>query len=410
MTPAVIILMLVLLAIMLRQWIPKQPPIWLIMLLGGIAALLTGSISIKNALQSIDMNVMLYLFGVFALSQALEDSGYLEELGFHAFAHTKTAFHLLFFIILVCGLGSALLMNDTMAIVGIPVLLTIAKRNNLILTPFALALAYSISIGSVMSPIGNPQNLLIAIQGNLSTPFIQFAKHLLIPTLINLVIAYLFIALRFRKTLQRQIIQHTYIPHRNKHLTLLCKIGLLIMLTLIVLKIVLIYLHLDWELPFSIIALGAAAPILLFSQQRFSVLKKMDWGTLLFFIGLFILMRAVWDAGFFQHILKTQRVDVHHTSTILIISALFSQLISNVPLVALYLPLLHHSANTTQLLALAAGSTIAGNFFIIGAASNIIILQNAEKRGAHAFSFWGFAALGIPLGVANLLVYFWFLT
>jgi len=91
---------------------------------------------------------------------------------------------------------------------------------------------------------------------------------------------------------------------------------------------------------------------------------------------------------------------------ILGISVCLSQLISNVPLVALYLPLLIHAgASTRELVALAAGSTIAGNMLILGAASNVIIIQNAEKKG-ETLTFLDFAKIGIPLTIINILVYY----
>ncbi len=87
-----------------------------------------------------------------------------------------------------------------------------------------------------------------------------------------------------------------------------------------------------------------------------------------------------------------------------------SQLISNVPLVALYLPLLNsHNVNNFGMIALAAGSTIAGNLFILGAASNIIIIQNAEKKNGETLTFLEFVKVGLPLTIINALVYYFFL-
>ncbi len=95
---------------------------------------------------------------------------------------------------------------------------------------------------------------------------------------------------------------------------------------------------------------------------------------------------------------------------IMTISALVSQLISNVPLVALYLPTLKEVATGMgSFMALAAESTIAGNLLIFGAASNLIIIQNAEKRGDRGISFFHFAKYGIPFTVLNFLIYWLFL-
>ncbi len=91
----------------------------------------------------------------------------------------------------------------------------------------------------------------------------------------------------------------------------------------------------------------------------------------------------------------------------MILSVTLSQLRSNVPLVTLYPPMLVNP-DAQSLMALAAGSTIAGNLCILGAASNVIIIQNAEKSGGTRV-FFEFARVGIPLGFLNLLIYWaWF--
>ena len=95
---------------------------------------------------------------------------------------------------------------------------------------------------------------------------------------------------------------------------------------------------------------------------------------------------------------------------ILGVSVVLSQVLSNVPLVALYLPvLLHAGATTAGMMALAAGSTIAGNLTILGAASNIIIIQNAEKRGGFTLPFLEFVRIGVPLTILNVAVYWLYL-
>jgi Na+/H+ antiporter NhaD/arsenite permease-like protein len=96
---------------------------------------------------------------------------------------------------------------------------------------------------------------------------------------------------------------------------------------------------------------------------------------------------------------------------ILVIGVVVSQLISNVPMVALFLPLLV-SANpgVREFVALSAGSTIAGNMFILGAASNVIIIQHAEKQDSgETLTFVEFAKVGVPLTTINIAVYWLFL-
>lgn len=169
-------------------------------------------------------------------------------------------------------------------------------------------------------------------------------------------------------------------------------------------------LGLESDFRLTYIALISALPIIAFLPRRLGILRRMDWSTLVFFAAMFVLMQSVWDSGFFQTALNAAHLTLTSTGTILAVSILLSQLISNVPLVALYLPvLLQVGASTKAMMALAAGSTIAGNLSILGAASNVIIIQNAEKRSGATLTFWEFVRLGIPLTMANLLVYWWFL-
>lgn len=169
-------------------------------------------------------------------------------------------------------------------------------------------------------------------------------------------------------------------------------------------------MNLSFDFKLTYIALISMLPILIFSKKRIKIVKQIDWHTLVFFASMFVLMQSVWDSGFFQNIITKSHINILSTNMILTVSVLLSQLISNVPLVALYLPMLANTGATTKaMMALAAGSTIAGNLFILGAASNVIIIQNAEKKYKETLTFWEFARIGIPLTGINILVYRLFL-
>jgi len=114
-------------------------------------------------------------------------------------------------------------------------------------------------------------------------------------------------------------------------------------------------------------------------------------------------MESVWRSGIFQSLMTDSQADLTSIPAILTLSVLFSQLISNVPFVALCQPLLV-DPSARELMALAAGSTIAGNLFILGAASNVIIIQKAERSG-ETLTFLEFARVGVPLTAMNVLVY-----
>jgi Na+/H+ antiporter NhaD/arsenite permease-like protein len=203
-------------------------------------------------------------------------------------------------------------------------------------------------------------------------------------------------------------LNHFRDPIKDHRLAFLSKASLVLIVILIMIKVIIVFMGMDIDFRLTYIAVISSLPVLLFSNKRFKIIKQIDWHTLVFFAALFVLMEAVWQTGFFQSLIKG--FDITLIPAILIISILLSQLISNVPFVALYLPLLMYAgASTKEMMALAAGSTIAGNLFILGAASNVIIIQNAEKKG-ESLTFFEFALVGVPITIGNVAVYWIFLS
>ena len=384
--------------------------IWQIMLLGALVVLVSGQISPADALRSINADVMLFLFGVFLIGQALEDSGYLGHLASKVFRKARSLNSLVLFILFGMGLLSAVLMNDTLAIVGTPVVLSLATKTNTQPKILLLSLAFAVTIGSVMSPIGNPQNLLIALHGDLPNPFITFLKYLLAPTLVNLFVAYLLLRLFYRKHFSGQPLPHSLETIKDARLATLSKISLILLVAMILVRIIIVLVGVDFDFKLTYIALIAALPVFLYLPKRPGTFKRLDWSTLVFFAAMFVLMQSVWDSGYFQSAIESANVDLTSNGMIIGVSVILSQLLSNVPLVALYLPVLAHlGALTAGMMALAAGSTIAGNLTILGAASNVIIIQNAEKKGGVTLHFLEFVKIGVPLTIINAAVYWAFL-
>ncbi len=384
--------------------------IWQVMLLGAGIVLVSGQIPLDAAWHSINLDVMLFLFGMFVVGHAIEESGYLAHVSYQYFKRARSRDSLLLMLLFGGGIASAFLMNDTLAIVGTPVVLLLARKHGMSPKLLLIALAFAVTIGSVMSPIGNPQNLLIALNGQMDNPFLTFLRYLLLPTLLNLYISFLLLKKMFPDDFQDAELTHSQEPIRDHHLAFLARVSLNIVLVLVAAKIVTaaIFPAIDFRL--THIALAACLPIVVGSPKRWRILRGIDWHTLTFFAAMFVLMESVWLTGFFQKTISDFHIPVTSIEMILAISVLLSQLISNVPLVALYQPLLMNAGVTTaELMALAAGSTIAGNMFILGAASNVIIIQNAERRTKQTITFVEFARGGIPLTILNTFVYWVFL-
>ena len=400
----------VFLLIAVRQVGGLQLQIWHIMLAGAVTVVLTGAIAPLAALTAINFDIMLFLFCMFIVGDALEESGYLAHLSYKYFRRAATLDALVLMVLFGTGFLSALLMNDTIGIIGTPVMLLLARKHAMPAKPLLLALAFGVTIGSVLSPIGNPQNLLIAVQGNIPNAFILFFRWLLIPSIINLFVAFAFLRLYYRTDFHEAELSHSQEPIRNHELAWLSKISLWIIVVLVGVKVISASLGADDFLRLTHIALAACLPILIASPRRWHIIRRIDWHTLVFFAAMFVLMESVWNTGFFQGILERGQVDLHSPAALISVSVVVSQFVSNVPLVALMMPaLLKSGVGTPGLLALAAGSTIAGNLSILGAASNVIIIQNAERRGKETIGFWEFLRIGAPLTIVNAFVYWVFL-
>lgn len=199
-------------------------------------------------------------------------------------------------------------------------------------------------------------------------------------------------------------------PIRDERLAMLSRVSLILLVALIIAKIATVLLGLKIDFRLTYIALASAFPIVLLSPKRLVIIRRIDWYTLIFFAAMFVLMESAWDSGVIQSMLNAAHLALTSTGVILGISVLLSQLISNVPFVALYLPLLLRLGSSVKgMMTLAAGSTIAGNFSLLGAASNAIIIQNAEKNSNETLTFMDFIKVGIPLTVINIAVYWLFL-
>ncbi|HNV38629.1 MAG TPA: SLC13 family permease [Methanoculleus sp.] len=401
----IVVLVVVFLLIAVRKVGNTSLCIWQVVLSGAAAVLVTGAITPADALLSINPDVMLFLFFMFVIGEALAESGYLYHLSYRLFSRAESVRHLVVLILAGGGILSALLMNDTLAVVGTPLMLYFARRHGISAKLLLLSLAFAITTGSVVSPIGNPQNLLIALSGGIGNPFVTFPLYLAVPTAISLLLAYIFLCRAFPGEFHRDPLVHRKEEIRDPALAALARLSLVLLVLLIAAKVAAAVLVPDIEFRLTWIAVVAAMPVLIGSSRRFELVRRIDWATLVFFAGLFVLMASVWQSGFFQPLIEESSLDLAAVPVIMAMSVVVSQFVSNVPFVALSLPVLAHlGTSTTGMMALAAGSTIAGNMLILGAASNVIVIQGAE-RGGETLTFGEFARVGVPLTVAQAAVY-----
>jgi Na+/H+ antiporter NhaD/arsenite permease-like protein len=397
-------------------------PIWVAMLIGAALMIVFQIIPIESAVKSIQLDVIAFLFGMFSIVSALDKSGVLRLVAMKMLSKAKTPNSLLMIYVVGMGLLSAFLVNDIIALMAIPLVAYISKQIGIKPVVLLIALAFGITVGSTMTPIGNPQNLLIALQSGISLPFTTFLEFLSIPTVINLFLTYYILKIYFKKDLlqlssyqSNTILQNVVIENPR-----LAKISIIILLVTIAgffISEVLHFLHI-FDISISVIALIGAAVLYTVSSQRREILKSVNYSVMIFFAAMFVVTYALWSSGavslFMKYLPIPNPNDVFQSSTVIsAYSVTLGQILSNVPFVALYNHVMIDNGFTgihvVQWMMLAAASTIAGNLTILGAASSIIIIQAAESKGIKAFTFLEFFKIGAVVTVVNLAVYYLFI-
>lgn len=406
-TTSLIVSCLIFFLIAIRQWLPSALRIWHIMVAGAVALLVLREISPSSAFWAVDWDVIAYLFGVFVIAAALYDSGISHAIGARiaAMRHPHLA---LFVLIVATALGSAVLTNDAAAVIGTPIILMLAQTMRLPAVPLLIALCAAVTVGSMISPVGNPQNILIATSGHVNNPVVTFAWWLTVPTVASLVFVFywsLRLMAKAPQPAQREI-EALSAPASNAR-TWPAYVGTALLVVLIVAGSVLQGLNDRFALPFGIASLIACAPIFLFSNRRVQTFKEIDWPTLAFFVAMFVVTGSLLQSGSLQALLGSLQSQLGEPPVTAAISFWASQLFSNVPVVDIYLKLLPHG-EIPNLMMLAGMSTLAGNLFIISAASNVIVVQQAERFGEAPFTFWQFTLAVLPITLVSVgVTYGW---
>ncbi|ACP36146.1 Citrate transporter [Sulfolobus islandicus L.S.2.15] len=401
-----LIVMMITYGLIISRGITKIPP-WTSMFFGGILMVILGVISPEEALQSINLDVILFLITLFTFASALEVSGFLKFLAYEIIEKYKEPKKVLFYILLYSGLLSNLVTNDGISASWTPVILELSRMIGVSEVPFLYALAVGVTVGSVIMPTGNPQNLLIALESGIRNPFIVFTIYLTLPSIISLVIAYFILFRLFRKSLS--LPNGLNMKKEEGKIDFDRRLGYLT-LALLAVTVILFFSLSFFKIDILLGSLVTSSLLLLITENRRDIVRRMDWPTILFFIGLFIFTEGVLKSGIIQY-LANFLPPPDNVASIMIVSILLSQVLSNVPLVAIYIPIMISHGNITVVdwLALAAGSTIAGNFTILGAASNVIISEASESRGGKGFNFVEFMKYTIPILIPNAIIIYLFL-
>jgi Na+/H+ antiporter NhaD/arsenite permease-like protein len=361
--------------------------------LGAVAFLATGWITFDQAVKAVDAPTLVVLFGMMLLSAQYRASGLYAVIG-QRLARVDDPRHLLLGTILVAAILSALLTNDVTCFALTPLLagaLLASGRNPL---PYLLALACASNIGSALTPIGNPQNILIA--QSLHLPFQHFVLACAAPVALSLAAVYLLIA--------RQVDSGSERPLQPPATATQEKISLRKWpaMKAIVLTVVAIALFLT-PVPAPVTALGVAGAVLT-SRRMHSrdMMAMVDWNLLALFVGLFIVGKGFelsgWTAAA-RDGLAAAGFDLTHPAVLILVVSLLCLAVGNVPAVMLLLPFAGRQPASGY--ALALSSTFAGNTVLVGSIANLIVAEQAGRLGIR-FGFREHVGTGLPLTFISL--------
>jgi Na+/H+ antiporter NhaD/arsenite permease-like protein len=358
-------------------------------ILGAVAFLATGLIPVAAAKEAVDAPTLAVLFGMMLLSAQYRLSGLYAVIG-HRLARVASPRRLLLGTIGVTALLSAVLTNDVVCFALTPLLLEAllaAKRPPL---PYLLAIACASNIGSALTPIGNPQNILIAQSFHL--PFLHFLLACALPVVLSLAVLYGLTARRIEPAGRAP----AGLPEPPEPVDRRQAVKA------VLLTVAAIALFLS-PVPPPLTALGLAGCVLL--SRRLGtreVLELVDWQLLALFVGLFIVVRGFELSGWTtvaRDALTTRGADLTHPAVLVPGVALLSNLVGNVPAVMLMLPFVGRQAATGYALALA--STFAGNAVLVGSIANLIVAEQAARLGVR-IGFRDHIRLGLPVTLLSL--------
>jgi len=383
-----------------------------IALAGATLIMAVGSLSFADAVNSIDFATIGLLLGMMIVVGFLRRAGFFDWLTGWVLDQVESPSGLLAMTMLLSGVLSAILVNDVVCLALTPLVLSLARSHKLDPRPHLIGLAVASNIGSVATLTGNPQNMIIGGFSQIS--YVRFATKLAPIAVISLVIAYIVTRQLYRSALHQpeasldeKLRDAAGVAGSNgkaaKVMHRAHKLLLIKSLTVTGMTIALFFTG----VPMALAALGAASVLLLGRTSPKKVYEQVDWSLLVMFAGLFVVVRA-----FEVHILDQCHLGDwpllrdRPIGLLSLVSAGLSNIVSNVPAVLLFKPIvlaMPAEVQETAWLALAMSSTLAGNLTILGSVANLIVVEGARREGV-AISFREYVRVGLPVTALTLLV------
>ncbi|NUP19329.1 MAG: ArsB/NhaD family transporter [Streptomyces sp.] len=386
--------------------------------LGGAALMLAiGATDDESAFFSehsgVDWNVIFLLLGMMMIVGVLKKTGMFEYLAIWAVKRARARpFRVMVMLVVITALASALLDNVTTVLLIAPVTLLVCERLALPAAPFLIAEVFASNIGGTATLVGDPPNIIIASRAGMT--FNDFLVHLAPLSAILIVVLVALCRFLFRKSFvydETRAEEVMALEEREAIKDPRLLVQGLIVLVLVVLGFVL-HPVLHYE-PSVVALLGAGLLIAISAVETGEVLGEVEWPTLAFFAGLFIMIGGLIETGVIGEISRSLADTIGDNELggsmlMLSASAVLSGVVDNIPYVATMAPI---TADLVQNMggapdhvmwwALALGADLGGNATAIGASANVVVLGIAE-RNRQPITFWQFTKYGLVVTVVTV--------
>jgi Na+/H+ antiporter NhaD/arsenite permease-like protein len=366
---------------------------------GAVLMILFGVLSFDAAVRAINFPTIALLLGMMMLIAALDRTGFFIYVASRLLAIGTTPARLLVMVVVITAVLSALLVNDTAVLLLTPVFIRACGLLRTNPVPYLIAEAMASNIGSTATMVGNPQNMIIGVSSGISflSFFLYLAPVAVAGCLALVLLMYLVYRRDFRQAFTPDLARLQELgpdqPRAARRAALL-----------LVPTVLAFFLSSFIGVDISLVALTAGGVVLLTSGVRpAEIIRGVDWVLLLFFAGLFVVIGGAREAGVLDLILAHINVapDLRGIVSMHLASAAVSQLVSNVPLTVLVIPLIEETPGQVLWISLAAGATLGGNATLIGAVANLIVAEVALKDGVTV-SFGEFIRVGLLVTVVTL--------
>ncbi len=391
----------------------------LIALLGGLLVVALGIISQEEAFAAIDLNVIFLLAGMMVLAGGLSQTGFFEYVAGHAIRLSRgRPFRLLVILTIVTAALSALLDNVTTVVLLTPVTLSIARRLRVSPYPYLVSQILASNIGGTATLIGDPPNILIGSAAGLD--FADFLTNLA-PVVLVIMAAFLAIMwLAFGRSMEDDADRLDLLAELDPAASITDRRLMIRALIVLGLTIAGFLVHSALGLEAATIALLGATILMIFGPiDPHRALNDVEWRTLFFFIGLFMLVAAVVHVGIVGGIADalaratSGRLDIA-TVGLLWFSAVASAVVDNIPYTATAIPIVERLVQDGLRAdplwwSLALGACLGGNLTIVGASANIVV-ANLAARDGHPITFMQFFRYGLVVVATSLVIstgYLW---